>query len=74
MQVSFHFIFTFLGGLPFSIADFQGPSFYKKKYIQAKIQSYNIDESKDRKSSKKLKEKNELCYASRAFSFTFNVR
>ena len=43
-SVVFHFIsfLHVLGGLPFSKAGFQGPSFKKKKiHIKGKIQPYN---------------------------------
>ena len=52
---------------------FKGPSFKRKTYIQAKIQSYNINEKKNRKTSTKLKDKNKWWYASMAFSFTLNA-
>ena len=41
-SLHFHFIFTLLGGLPFSIVGFQGALLQKESHIKVKIQSYNI--------------------------------
>ena len=67
---SFHSFLHVLGGLPFSKAGFQGPSFKKKKYIY-KVKCNSIINKE--KSSTKSKKKNKWCYAIMAFSFSLKV-